>query len=174
MQKKQIKKRKKTIIDDMGLDPSVLKHLGAIGFNIEALRIGGSVPMPLLIEHLDKHAASVAYWCTQEERCQHKLNLLEDAISLWEKEKFDKFNNKLSRKASRPSAKAVESAIAVKHKKKIQKFNTKLRKLQYKLSLIKVVAKSWNEKGWDIRAIKDIKLREESSHITIGNPRKDK
>ena len=168
MKKKRIKKN---IFDEYDLDKEALKHMGALGFSLECLEIGGEVETPQLIEHLDKLSALFAYWSVQEEMCKHEIQVVKDAKLQWEREKFDKLNQTLP-KAEKASVKAIESAMATKYGKTVDKWNTRVRALELKIGTLKVITESLDMKGWNLRAIVSMKVREPINNITIENPKK--
>ena len=59
--------------------PEVITELKQLGFVIEVLEVGGGeLPLPVLADHMDKHAALEAYWGALSEEARYRLQLGED------------------------------------------------------------------------------------------------
>ena len=155
------KDRKKSINELLlfEIDPKVVSELEQIGFSIDCLKVGESVPLPLLMEHLDNHAVISVNWGAKAELESHKVKALQDVNNRWWSKKFDKGLKKLSTKSKQATAKQIEAWIYVHYGEKWKGLEDELRSAQNKLGLLKVIVNGFETKGWMLRALKDIKLK---------------
>jgi len=155
------KDRKKSINELLlfEIDPKVVSELEQIGFSIDCLKVGESVPLPLLMEHIDNHSSVSVNWGVKAELESHKVKALQDVNNRWWSKKFDKGLRKLSTKSKQATAKQIEAWIYVHYGEEWEALEKELRNAENKLGLLKVIVKGFEIKGWMLGALKDIKLK---------------
>ena len=110
----------------------ILDELSQLGFSLDILIVGGgSLPLPLLREHVDNQSALEAYWGSMAEKSRYMLSVAQDNFNHWYELKYAKcFAELQERGVPKPIQREVEARISFRHSGQLLKRRKKIRKLE--------------------------------------------